>query len=139
MANELRKLRLDGNIPMQDMVEVVRERYPKYDKPLQSKCERTKAYGVTLAPDAMELLYERFGTEPPEPAKSSRHGKHRYTNRIACRLPNGLYFALQRAIRADGYDTMQAWLTDMVKAYLRSKTKENEQTKGANEHGDCET
>lgn len=87
MANELRKLRLDGNIPMQDMVEVVREHYPKFDKPLQSKCERTKSYGVMLVPDAMELLHDRFGATPPEAVKPSRHGKHRglpVGSRTAC-------------------------------------------------------
>ena len=37
--NDLQILRLGKGVPAQDMVELVRKLYPKYDKTLHSKCE----------------------------------------------------------------------------------------------------
>ena len=66
MAEELRELRVTKQIPAKDMVAVVQTLYPKYDKTVQSKCENGEAYGVTIRPDAMHALYERFGFRPGE-------------------------------------------------------------------------
>ena len=117
--NELRQLRLSQQIPAKDLVEVVRELYPKYDKTVQSKCENTEAYGTVLAANAMKLLRERFG----RPVKTSRHGKHRYTRRITCRLPDAEYAALQQRMVADGYSTAQALLTELVRRYLAERSE----------------
>ena len=119
-VNELRQLRLSKQIPAKEMVDVVRKRYPKYDKTVQSKCENTQDYGTVLASDAMEALYKHFGAKPPEPPKATRHGKHRYSCRITCRLPDADYAALQQRIKAEGYATMQDWLTDIVNRYLQN-------------------
>ena len=84
MAEELRELRVTKQIPAKDMVAVVQSLYPKYDKTVQSKCENGEAYGVTIRPDAMTALYERFAPERLEPPKRTRHGQHRLTCRISC-------------------------------------------------------
>lgn len=60
MAEELRELRLSKQIPAKDMVAVVQQIYPKYDKTVQSKCENGEVYGVSLRPDAMAALYAHF-------------------------------------------------------------------------------
>ena len=39
MAEELRELRIEKQIPAKEMVAVVQTLYPKYDKTVQSKCE----------------------------------------------------------------------------------------------------
>ena len=48
MAEELRELRLSKQIPAKDMVAVVQQIYPKYDKTVQSKCENGEVYGCAL-------------------------------------------------------------------------------------------
>lgn len=48
MAEELRELRLSKSIPAKDMVAVVQQIYPKYDKTVQSKCENGEVYPQTL-------------------------------------------------------------------------------------------
>ena len=40
MAEKIRELRISRKLPAKDMVAVVQELYPKYDKTMQSKCER---------------------------------------------------------------------------------------------------
>ncbi len=124
MANALRELRLRCQLPAKEMVSVVQELYPKYDKTMQSKCERGSEYGVDLRPDAMAALYQRFDPGGLEARRRKKNSGHRLTCRISCRLEDEDYRALQQHIQADGYQTMQNWLTDMVRQYIeRSNLK----------------
>lgn len=118
MAEKIRELRISRKLPAKDMVAVVQELYPKYDKTMQSKCERGDEYGIQIRKDALEALYARFA---PELLK--KKDGHKYTCRISCRLPDDDYADLQEFIRGDGFDTMQAWLTYTVRKYLKRKRK----------------
>lgn len=69
--NELRCLRVDLGLPAKDMVAIVQTLYPKFDKTMQSKCERGDEYGVNIRPDAMKALYERFAPERLEPPRGN--------------------------------------------------------------------
>lgn len=119
--NELRDLRVRRQLPVKDMVEVVRTLYPKFDKTMQSKCENGGAYGVSLRPDAMAALYRAFDPEALESRSKPKKEKHRLTCRISARLEDGDYKALQQHLEADGYSTMQELLTDLVRRYLKEK------------------
>lgn len=125
MTNELKELQDGLNLSMDEVVDTVRTLYPKFDKPLLSKCKATEKYGVILAQDAMDRLYDRFlpkeePQKPDAPAKpKTRHGQHRLNCRISCRLPDTDYQRLQERIRADGFSTMQDWLADIVCDYLK--------------------
>ena len=118
MAEELRELRLSKQIPAQDMVAVVQQFYPKYDKTVQSKCENGDAYGVSLRPDAMAALYAHFAPELAEAKKPAKRDARRLTCRISARLETADYEALQRLIEANGYATMQDLLTAIVRRYI---------------------
>ena len=118
MVEELRELRINRQLPAKEMVEVVRDIYPKYDKTLQSKCERGDEYGIQIKTRAMDALYTRF--DPEKLTKKKKDG-HKYTCRISCRLPDDQYLLLQKYTQVDGYKTMQDWLTSQVKKYLTMK------------------
>lgn len=118
MADGLRELRLSKQIPAKDMVAVVQQLYPKYDKTVQSKCENGEAYGVSLRPDAMAALYNRFAPELAQARTAAKKDKRRLTCRISARLETADYEALQQLIKAEGYTTMQDWLTATVRAYI---------------------
>lgn len=132
MSLDLKKLRLEKNIPAKDMVFVVKELYPKYDKTVQSKCENGKAYGVCLLPDAEDAIRDTFA---PELKIKRKRDTHRLTCRISCRLENEVYEELQHNVKGEGYSTMQDWLTNVVKCYNRNKkaqrNKECSNLKGA--------
>lgn len=117
MPNELRCLRVDLGLPAKDMVAVVQELYPKYDKTMQSKCENGDDYGISIRPDAMKALYAKFA---PNGTRTSRRKKdrHRLANRVSCRLEDADMEALQRRMEADGYSTAQELLADLVRRYL---------------------
>lgn len=116
--NELMELRVGRGLPAREMVAVVQELYPKYDKTMQSKCEHGEEYGVLLRPDALKALYRHFAPELLEPRKQTRHGQHRLTCRISARLENGTFAALQQRMQADGYQTFQELLTALVLRYV---------------------
>lgn len=106
------------------MVSVVQGIYPKYDKTMQSKCERGDEYGIQLRADAMKALLAQFAPG----WKSKRSGGHRLTCRISCRLENDDYALLQQHVKADGFSTMQDWIADMVHRYLQTKATERSTT-----------
>lgn len=116
--NKLRELRISRNIPAKDIVEVVKRIYPKFDKTQLSKCESDE-YGSELPEDAMQAIYSAFAPELLTPQKRRRSGRNRLTRRISARLPDDAYALLQQRIRADGYDTIQGWLSDIVSDYLK--------------------
>ena len=116
--NELRSLCIELGLPARDMVAVVQELYPEYDKTVQSKCENGDAYGVSLRPDAMAALYAHFAPELVESRKTAKKDAHRLTCRISARLETADYEELQRLIAAEGYATTQDWLTATVRRYI---------------------
>ena len=121
MSEDLRRLRVSQGIPAKEMVEVVQRIYPKYDKTIQSKCENGDVYGIMLRPDAMNALHKAFPAKAAEKPKRPKGERHRYTCRISARLPETDYGQLQQRIKADGYSTMQSWLTAVVKKYLEKE------------------
>ena len=122
--NELKALRLRRNLSQKDMVDVVRQIYPKYDKYVQSKCEKSELYGVELAKDAMNALYAAFDPERATARSARRKDKHRLTCSIRARLETPVYEALQQLIEAEGHATVQDWLTEKVTGYIQEKESE---------------
>jgi len=115
---ELRELRLALQIPAKDIVAVIQELYPKYDKTMLSKCEHGEAYGVAIQPRALDALYEKFAPGLKEKQKRRRDG-HRRTCRISCRLDDDDYASLKQCIAEEGFEDMQSWLTAMVRDYIK--------------------
>lgn len=131
--NELKEFRIRHELTAQEMVDVLRDVYPKYDKTVQSKCENTEKYGVVLAPEGVKALYEKFAPDEPLPAAASsksrkprRDSGNKLKCRISARLPDERLEQLQQAIKADGYSTMQDWISSAVADYLYQRGKENE-------------
>ncbi len=121
MGNRLRDLRLHCGIAPQDMVDTVKVDYPKYDKPLQSKCEHTEQYAVELTYPAFKALYLKFDPDGWEKYKRRTDG-HRLTCRIYGRLPEDIYRRLLAQIHQDGFATVQDWITDHVLAYINARS-----------------
>lgn len=124
IADELRTLRVDKQIPAKEMAAVVQRLYPKFDKTMLSKCEHGGEYGATIPRDALDALYAEFAPERLEASKWNRRGRHLLTRRISARLKEADYAVLQRNIAADGYPTVQDWLTDMVRKYNSQKSED---------------
>lgn len=119
MDIDLKKLRMRKNIPAKEMVVVVKAIYPKYDKTIQSKCENGDIYGVRLQSDAEDAICKAFAPELGN--KRKKKDGHRLTCRISARLETNEWNALIKNIKADGFATVQDWLTSVVKRYNKRK------------------
>lgn len=115
-TKDLRNLRLKKCLKGSDMVEVVRELYPKFDKSALSKCENGDVYGVDLRRDATKLLFERFDPEKAENAALSSSNSRGY--QIRCRIPRSESALLQQALTAN-HTTIQAWMSEIIRNYIK--------------------
>ena len=97
-----------------EVVQVVRQIYPRYDKQLQSKVEHGELYGIELRADALRLLAD------PAPRKS--RDAHKMSRRISARLPEKMHDRLLATIKGKGFESVQSWLTYIVTDYLRKET-----------------
>lgn len=118
MGNQLTDLRLSCSLPAAAIVEAVRAVHPKFDKPLLSKCERPEEYGIAALPSTIKAARALA----PDWKPPSAADKHRLTCSIRCRLETDVYRRLLTQIHQDGFDTVQAWLTDHVLAYINARS-----------------
>ena len=130
-VNYLTTIRENG-VTTEEIVETVREIFPKYNKSLLTKCERPAEYGIELRPKAVELLRERFGE-----IKAKNDG-HKLTTRLACRVPDAIYSTFKEIAEATG-NTVNSLAYELVRDYLRgvndTKIAYNAQAAFCREHG----
>lgn len=117
-----------GKISTRDCVKTLKALYPGFDKTLLSKCMNTAHYGVVLHRNGMAALRQAFpeldAQNAPESKMRRKSDGHKFTCRVQARLPDEQYSELQRFIRADGYCTMQDWISDQIRKYLKRKRRE---------------
>lgn len=118
-VNALRELRLGKEVPAQDMVDIVRQMYPRYDKHLQSKAERSHLYGIRLCDDAMDALVKAFAPEKAKPPKKLEVRTNPY--RLVCRVSTQDYNRVRTQMQREGFSTTQDWLYSLIKKYLNAK------------------
>ena len=124
VKNPLKRLRLLTGLPSSTLVRTVREMYPRYDKYLQSKCERTEEYGVTLCKEAMDSL---IAAHAPQLAKNAtKTGNRTRPCRVTCRLTQADYGLLQQLIQARGFGTMQEYVHQLLIRQIRRWEKRHE-------------
>lgn len=118
MPNSLKELRLKTHTQQKDMVAVVQTIHPKYDMTSHSKCENSDAYGICLTRKAMNALYDRFDPDGTVRKHSRAGDRHRNKERLHGRITDEEADALQQQLAANGYSTVQDWLTDVVRDYI---------------------
>ena len=117
---DVKNFREERGVTAKQMVDVIREQYPKYDIRLHIKVERPEEYGVRLVNDAERLLEEAFAHTAPRPRRPDRR---RLPKRIQCRLSTTHYERLQKAFREEGFETIQQGLQHLILRYLKEEAK----------------
>lgn len=119
MGYDVRRLRSVASVPFADLVETVRVDHPKFDKPLLSKCMSPEAYGVQLLPAVVRTLATKY--DPDGWKKRKRTENRQMPCSIRCRMTEQEYARLMKKLKADGYETAQAWAHKMLLDYLNAK------------------
>ena len=130
--NDLKAIISSANLTPREVIAIVGEYFPSFDKAMLSKCMKPQKYGVVVHPLGLAAIYAQYpvlAEKEPEiaksivralkPAKQRKSGKHKLTCRIAGRLPDAKYEQLQHYIKLDGYETMQDWVVSRVDIYLK--------------------
>ncbi|MBQ8616337.1 MAG: hypothetical protein IJ418_02375 [Clostridia bacterium] len=114
----IRDLRLSRSLPAAEIVARVQEIYPRFDKPLLSKCEHPSDYGIALLPSAFKAARALAPDWKPNERSGDRHKFH---CSIRCRMDDETYRLLLAQIHRDGFRTAQDWMLDQVKAYISAR------------------
>lgn len=111
-----------AGITNRDMVDALREKYPKYGKPTQSMICDPEGYAVQLLPEAEELLISRFGSAPglskkPPRNHANKHKPLRLYVRINAVLKERLESVKTRLHFATDQDMIEAALWQFCDKY----------------------
>lgn len=114
-----------------EAADLLRDRFPKLDKTVISKCRKPELYGCRLHEDGFTIIRMTvFGDDPhgeaPQetehnPGRKHKSGEHRFKCRLSCRLPDEKYEAFLGCIKEDGYATVNDALLTLVLAYIERK------------------
>ncbi len=115
---QMKEFREGLNLSQRDIIDVVQESAPGFDKYLLSKVERPEKYGIRLLNEIEQTLVEAFPQTAPEPRKPDRR---KNPCRLYCRVGKRMYGQLQRALQADGFKTVQDGLVYIIGKYLEGK------------------
>ena len=115
---DIKSFAADHGLQDKEVVNLVKSEHPKYDKYIHSKVKRPDDYGIKLLDSAEKLIQDTFGTNSPAPRRTD---KRRKPCRIQVRLSKHDYKVLQQCIKRDGYDTMQAGVSKIIRDYLKER------------------
>lgn len=115
---QMKEFREGLNLSQRDIIDVVQESAPGFDKYLLSKVERPEKYGIRLLNGIEKDLLEAYPQTAPRPRKPDRR---KNPCRLYCRVGKPVYERLQRALRADGFETVQAGLNYIIGKYLEGR------------------
>lgn len=114
---DYRQYREERGITAREMISVVRERYPRFSRPVQSMIDNREKYGVRLVPEAEELVERAFGP-PPEHEVVRKKPCRKRPRLFTVRLTEDEAEAFRRAVRDAGFATVQEALRSMVLDWL---------------------
>ena len=133
-VNPLRRIREESGAAPAAIIAIVQRRHPKYDKTLQSKCERTELYGVQLAEDSMKDLRRELTPEEEKKAAWVRQGRHRLTASVSCRLSDEECERFREIARQSGDGTVQTYLAEMIRERITEcETRDPKRSPGLQE------
>lgn len=122
---QMKEFREGRNLSQRDIIDVVQESSPGFDKYLLSKVERPEKYGIRLLNEIEQNLAEAFPPTVPEARKPDRR---KNPCRLYCRVGKRMYGQLQRALQADGFKTTQDGLVYIISKYLEGHNGTEEET-----------
>lgn len=108
------KLRLEAGLSQKELSNLMRLKFPRYNKGVQSMVENPKDYGVKWTSEAEQYAAEAFRT----PSKDT----HRKRYSLRCRVTESRYAKVKLLIEQEGrFATVQDWLDHLIDSWIRQK------------------
>lgn len=113
---------VQAGISRRDMIEVLKKKFPKYEKMTQTVVCNPDDYGAQLIPEAEELLVTSFGFHEGLSLKKRRnHGNAKKPNRLCVRLDDALYAAFETAFCNSSFLSKQDMIEAAICYYLNRR------------------
>lgn len=107
---------VQAGISRRDMIEVLKKKFPKYEKMTQTVVCNPDDYGAQLIPEAEALLVANFGMHEGLSYKPKKKSNRRKSNKLTVRLDDTMYARLLRYYSRSSFASMQ----DFVEAAISS-------------------
>lgn len=111
---DVKDFREQRSLSVKQVVEVVKESAPAFDRYLLCKVENPEKYGVRLLDGIEQNLKDAFA-QPKKPVKKDQRKK---PCKLTFRLGKMKMRRLQQAAFSEGFETMQACLEHVVTSWL---------------------
>jgi hypothetical protein len=108
-------------VPDKETIKTIKDRFSGYDKYIHAKVKRPAKYGITHTAEVQALINTTYGLNAVQAPTPRRKDTHRYTRKIACRLPDEIADKLQLYKKADGYVRDQDLLMKLITDYIDRK------------------
>lgn len=115
---DVKEFRETRDLSVKDVVSVVRESAPGFDRFLLSKVENPEKYGIRLLNGIEQALEDSFSA----PKKPSKPDNRKKPCKLTLRLGKLKMRQLQQAAFTEGFETMQSCLEYIVTTWLEERS-----------------
>ena len=105
---------IKAGITRRDMINCLKQQFPKYEKMAQTVVCNPDDYGAQLIPEAEALLVANFGMHEGLSYKPKKKCNRRKSNKLTVRLDDAMYARLLRYYSRSSFASMQ----DFVEAAI---------------------
>lgn len=131
---DIKQFRLERGLKAEDLFNVVRLKYPGYDKFLHSRVENEEKYGVVPCPGAVKLIaahYPDFAEKAEvQKVKKNYDQNRKLKARLYARTTEKMRAAAEKKFKDEGFGNMQNGIKKLVEDYINPKPNEWEEAFG---------
>ena len=110
---------IKANITRKDMINCLKNQFPKYEKMAQTVVCNPDDYGAQLIPEAEALLVANFGMHEGLSYKPKRKKCHRKKgNKLTVRLDDTMYSRLMEAYQRSSFGSVQDFIEAAISRML---------------------
>ena len=117
----LRDVRAASGATGKQLVSVVKDAFPKFNRQLLAQLEAPEKYGAIIHPNALRLFCDAYGVEietAVKTAKPRKQERRKLPHKLTVRISDHDFALLQLRIEKDGYGTVQSWVHAQIKKAL---------------------
>ena len=109
---------IKAGITRRDMINCLKQQFPKYEKMAQTVVCNPDDYGAQLIPEAEALLVANFGMHEGLSYKPKKKSNRRKANKLTVRLDDKMYQALEEYYMHSAFTSKQDLIEAAIALFL---------------------